>query len=141
MQKTHNKATPLTGIATLKDVTTTPAGEVKITADTVRDMNIFLTPEKALTLASALTQHALSILHPHPETEGTVDAVAAYIDPDAARRAVARSIAEYGSRLDWDSDLNELIPMHLSGLIDIDDLPDWTDQSDEDIAFWANLKY
>lgn len=104
-------------------------------------MDVFLTSEKALTLASALTSHALSILHPHPETEGTIEAVAACIDPDAARRAVAEIITEFGKRTDWGADNNELNSIYVSGLINDDIFPSWTDQNDEDIAFWANLKY
>lgn len=136
----QTESTPLTGLATFSEVVTTPAGEVHIRPSGVRNMGLFLTPDKALTLAKALTKHALAAQHPEPLTEGTVEAIASRIDPDAARMAVARSVTEYGSRLDWDSDLNELIPMHLSGLIDIDDLPDWTDQSDNHVAFWESLR-
>lgn len=135
----QTESTSLTGLTTFSEVSTTPAGEVHIHPAGVRNMGVFLTPDKALTLAKALTKHALAAQHPEPLTEGTVEAIASRIDPDEARIAVALSIAEYGSRFYWDSDLNELIPMRLSGLIDIDDLPSWSDQDEDDVLFWESL--
>lgn len=136
----QTESTSLAGFATFSEVSTTPAGEVHIHPAGVRNMGVFLTPDKALAMAKALTEHALALKHPEPLTERTVEAIASRVDPDAARLAVARSITEYGSRLDWDSELNELIPMYLSGLIDIEGLPDWTDQSDNHVAFWESLR-
>lgn len=64
--------------------------------------------------------------------------VAARIDPDKARLAVARMCAALGAELDWGSDTLEAIAEAVTPAAP-NGFPSFTDQDDDAIEFWQNV--
>lgn len=77
---------------------------------------------------------------PDPSPSGPVDIadIAARIDPDKARLAVARMCAALGAELDWGSDTLEAIAEAVTPAAP-NGFPSFTDQDDDAIEFWQNV--
>lgn len=68
----------------------------------------------------------------------TIAELAALIDPAAAQKAVAEILVTLGSAEDWGGDQLEVISLVLGGISPVDH--SWTDQNEEELAFWESLQ-
>lgn len=65
--------------------------------------------------------------------------VAAKIDPNEARIAVAKVMAALGGQFDWNSDTLEWVADAVCGLAVRSGLPSVADQDDAAVEFWKNV--
>lgn len=77
---------------------------------------------------------------PDPSLSGPVDIaeIAARVDPDKARLAVARMCAALGAEFDWGSDTLSAIAEAVTPAAP-NGFPSFTDQADDAIEFWQNV--
>lgn len=65
--------------------------------------------------------------------------VAAKIDPDEARFAVAKVMAALGCQTDWNSETLDWVADAVGGLAARTGLPDIFDQDDAAVEFWKGV--
>lgn len=69
-----------------------------------------------------------------------INEIAAKIDPDKARLAIAHAMVALGSELDWDSETIEHVASALSPAFPAD-LPNAFDQDQAAVEFWQDINY